>query len=92
MALQIHLIKKAHGGGDGFIDGVTHVLFNNDDGDADAVIIANAETACRSAGFALPDSGYFDTVELVGPPTAGIMTTELDIIVFTPLGDTRVIA
>lgn len=92
MALQIHLIKKAHGGGDEFIDGVTHVLFNNDDGDADAVIIANAEAACRSAGYALPDSGYFDTVELIGPPTGGIMTTELDIVILGPLHDARVIA
>lgn len=93
MALQVYLISKAHGAGNKYVNGVSRVLVNNDDGDADAVKIANAEAAVVAAGMPIP-SGYFDSVELIGPPTAGIMTTEGDIVIFGPstLEDTRVIA
>lgn len=93
MAAQIYLISKAESQKPvrKLIDQVHAVIVNSDDGGSDAVKIAEAIASANALGFKLP-SGYFDTVELLGPPTAGIMTTDEDIIVLTDRGTTRAIA
>lgn len=70
-------------------EGVRAVLINNDDGDADAVIIANVITALNAklpvdaqADAKFP-AGYFDTVNLVSDlVTTGDLRTDQDFIAF----------
>lgn len=81
MAAQLYLLTVANADDPQtlLIDGITHCIVNSDDGGADAVKIAEAVASAVSIGIPLP-TGYFDTVELLGPPTAGIMTTDEDAI------------
>lgn len=90
MAAQIYLISKADAEepSDTYYNDVHVCLINSDDGAADSVKIAEAIAQARVLGHPLPD-GYFDTVELIGPPTAGIMSTDEDCIVFLRRGDDR---
>lgn len=74
-----------------YINDVHAMIVNADDGDSDAVIIAEAITAGVALGHKLPD-GYFNTVEQLGVPTSGIMTTDLDAIVLLRRGTDREIA
>lgn len=93
MAAQIYLISKAESQKPvrALIDQVHAVIANSDDGGTDAVIIAEAVASAQALGFNLP-ADYFDTVEILGPPTAGIMTTDEDIIVLTDRSQARQIA
>lgn len=83
MVAQVYLVTKA--GADGpektNVDDIHACLINADDGGTDADTIVDAETKLQAAGHPIPD-GYFDTVQLIGPPTAGIMTTDLDVVLF----------
>ncbi len=69
-------------------DGIRNVIINNDDGDADAVIIANAVTAVNAL-FPSPDAenklptGYFDLVSQIDVLSAGPLATDQDVLVYT---------
>lgn len=91
MAAQLYLVTKTVGGGT-LVNGLTHGIINADDGSTAAVNIAEAEATARAAGIDLPDRGYFDTIELLGPPTLGIMTTDQDAIFFVGQTTVRSIA
>ena len=74
-------------------DGIRQVVINNDDGDADAVIAANAATAVNNDQPATTDavntseklkSDYFDTVVQIGSTPAGPLATDQD---FIAVGD-----
>ena len=93
MAAQIYLLTKANADVPSatYIDDIHACIINSDDGGADAVKIAEAEALIRTAGHPVPDP-YFDTVQLLGPPTAGIMTTDEDMILILRRGTTEVIA
>jgi len=94
MAAQLYLLSRANADVPSRtnIDDVHIAIVNSDDGGADAVKIAEAEAAIIGAGIPLNPQPYFDTVELLGPPTAGIMTTDEDTIVFTRRGRVEIIA
>jgi len=82
MAAALYLVKKT--GSDNVVNGIDQVLINNDDGDADALIITNTAAALRAAGQAIPD-GYFDTVTAVGP--AAYLDTEFDYIAVSTVSE-----
>ena len=90
MAAQVYLISKANADdpSNNYIDDVHACLINSDDAAADSVKIAEAVAQANVAGIPLK-TGYFDTVELIGPPTAGIMSTDEDCIVFLRRGTAR---
>ena len=81
MAAQIYLITKA--GADApektNVDDIHACIMNLDDGDAESVHVEEAVTAVEALGHPV-GTGYFTTEQLLGPPTAGIMTTDQDII------------
>ncbi len=93
MAAQIYLITKVDAVDpvQTYVNDIYACLINSDDGSADAVKIAEAEAVIQGLGHPIPD-GYLDTVELVGPPTAGIMTTDEDVILFLRRSTDRAIA
>jgi len=81
MAAQIYLLTKAEATHPEktIIDDIHACIINSDDGGADSVKIAEAVAVIQGLGHPIPD-GYFDTVQLLGPPTAGVMTTDEDTI------------
>ncbi len=93
MAAQIYLVTKAQSQQpeQTLIDGIYAMLINADDGSSDAVNIAEAVATAVAAGHPL-HSGYFDTIQLIGPPTLGIMTTNEDAILFLPRSKVEIIA
>jgi hypothetical protein len=93
MAAALYYVTKSDAGNPAhtYIDDIRGAIVNADDGGSDAVTIAEAIATAVAAGHPLPD-GYFDTVELLGLPTGGIMDTDEDAIILTRRGDTRVIA
>jgi hypothetical protein len=93
MAAGIFLVSKA-GSEDPnqtYVNNIHAAIVNADDGDTDATIIAEAVAAAVGLGHPLRDE-YFDTVEQLGVPTSGIMTTDLDAIVLLTRGTDREIA
>lgn len=62
MAAALYLVKKASD--QTLVNGIDQVLINNDDADADALILTNTTAALQAAGQAVPDN-YFDTVTAV---------------------------
>lgn len=93
MAAQLYLVTIAESDSPNkqMVDRINACIVNADDGGTAADTIVDAETVMQAAGIAIPD-GYFDTVQLLGPPTAGIMTTDLDVIVLRDRGKTELIA
>ena len=93
MAAQIYLITKASSDAPNqtYIDDIHAAIINSDDGSADSVKIAELEAVVQGLGHPIPD-GYFDTVQLLGPPTAGIMTTDEDAILLLRRTKTESIA
>jgi hypothetical protein len=93
MAAQIYLVTKS--GADApsstLINGIFAMIVNADDGSAASVTIAEAIATANAKGHPLHD-GYFDTVEKLGPPTGGIMTTDEDALIFVNRGIVRDIA
>lgn len=81
MAAQIYLITKAGAENPALtsVDDIHAVIMNQDDGGTTAVRMAAATTAVEALGHPVGGT-YFDTEQLLGPPTAGIMTTDLDTI------------
>jgi hypothetical protein len=85
MAEALYLVERTTALDGNDIDGVRHVLINNDDGDADAVIITAAIAACNAASGATGkfSAGYFDTVNKVSDlVTAGDLRTDQNFIAF----------
>lgn len=93
MAAGIFLVSKTDAANPAYkyINDIQAAIVNADDGDSDATIIAEAIAAAVGLGHKLPAS-YFTTVEQLGVPTSGIMTTDLDAIVLLPRGTDREIA
>lgn len=93
MAAAIYLVSKAQAESpeQTLIDGIHAMIVNADDGGTSATTIAEAIATAVAAGHPLP-SGYFDTVELLGPDTGGIMDTDEDALIFLKREITRVIA
>lgn len=93
MAAGIFLVTKsgAEQPDNTIINDLHVMVVNADDGDSDAVIIAEAITVAVAAGHPI-QSGYFNTVEQLGAPTGGIMTTDLDAIILLRRTSTQVIA
>lgn len=93
MAAQVYLVTKANADKPSLtiIDDIHAALINSDDGGSDAVKIAELEAVIQANGHPIP-SGYFDTVQLIGPPTAGVMTTDEDVILILRRTKTEVIA
>lgn len=84
MAQQIYLISKDNPEDlDQLVDGVHAMVLNADDGDSDTVKKTEAATVCRAQGVQVEDD-YFDTVRLLGPPTAGVFEDNGDAIIFRP--------
>lgn len=79
MVAQLYLVTKANADVPSatYVDDIHACIVNSDDGGTAADTIVDAETVIQANGHPIPD-GYFDTVQLLGPPTAGIMTTDLD--------------
>ena len=92
MAAQIYLLTIAESDSPNkqIVDEIYACLVNSDDGGSDAVKIAEAEAVIQAA-HAIPD-GYFDTVQLIGPETGGVMDTDEDVILLRGRGKTEFIA
>jgi hypothetical protein len=85
MAESLWLCMKTLGtgtGGQKFVNGVTAVLINADDGQTEAATIAEAIDQCRAAGHQLYD-GYFTSGVIVSDLSAGPVAVDLDCYVFT---------
>ncbi len=93
MVAQIYLITRASSDKPNLtnVDDIHACIINSDDGGADSVKIAEAEAVVQGLGHPIP-GGYFDTVQLLGPPTAGIMTTDEDLILLLRRTKEEVIA
>lgn len=93
MAAAIYLITKAESEKPVYksVNDVHAMIVNADDGDSDAVKIAEAIASAVTLGHKLP-AGYFDTVEKLGVETGGIITTDEDAIVILRRGTDRAIA
>ena len=93
MAAQLYLVTKSGSiaPSSTLIDGIHGMIVNADDGGAASVTIAEAIATAQAAGHPLNDT-YFDTVELLGPPTAVIMDTDEDALIFINRTIERVIA
>ncbi len=93
MAAAIYLVTRA--GAESpetmIINDLWAMIINADDGDADAVKIAEAVATAVAAGHPLP-TGYFDTVQKLGVETGGIMDTDEDAIILLRRSKTEVIA
>lgn len=83
MAAALYLVSKGspENPDNTIINGVHAMVVNADDGGSDAVIIAEAEATAVAQGHPLP-SGYFDTVQLLGVPTGGIIATDEEAVIF----------
>ena len=80
MAAAIHYITRTATPTDNnAVDGIQAALYNTDDGDTDAAIIAALEALIVAAGSAVP-SGYFDTVAKIGLTPSEILATDQDFI------------
>jgi hypothetical protein len=90
MAEALYLVERTEQPDNNLRDGIRNVIINNDDGDADAVIITNAIAAVNAALPAeanfenkLP-AGYFDTVNKVSDlVTTGDLRTDQDFLCYT---------
>ncbi len=86
MAEALFLVTRTNQLGDNDMrNGVHAMLINNDDGDTDAVTIADAILRLNAhfGAGSYPD-GYFDTVQEVGDLTSGPAPDNGDIMVFLP--------
>jgi hypothetical protein len=90
-ALYLVTIANSHQPNKQLVNRVIGAIVNADDGGTSADTIVDAETAIQAAGIAIPD-GYFNTVQLLGLPTGGVMTTDTDVIVLHDRGKTESIA
>lgn len=90
MAAALYLVTKAESEKpqNTIINGIHACIVNSDDGGTAAQKIAEATAAIQGLGHDIPDD-YFDTVELLGLPTGGIMATDEDTIVILPRGTDR---
>lgn len=93
MAAQLYLVTKSgsEAPSSTLINGIHAMIVNADDGGSAATTIAEAVATAQAAGHPLNDT-YFDTVELLGPPTSGIMDTDEDALIFINRTIQRVIA
>ena len=93
MVASIFLVQKANAESPNLtiVDDIHAVIINADDASTDAVNIAEAEATVQAAGHPIPD-GYFDTIQQLGVPTGGIMTTDEDAIIILRRTTTEVIA
>lgn len=92
MVAAIFLVTRSLG-----LDGVNQdknqvreVVIHQDDGDSDAVIIAqaitglNTQNPVETGAEAVYPAGYFDTVEQIGATPVGSLNTEFDFLAYTP--------
>ena len=81
MAAQIYLYTKLNADNPALtnVDDIHAVIMNQADTESAADRLIAAVVAVEALGHPV-GSGYFDTEQLLGPPTAGIMTTDLDTI------------
>jgi hypothetical protein len=93
MAAAIYLVSKsqAESPEQTLFDGIHAMIVNADDGGTTATTIAEAIATATANGYSLP-AGYFDTAELLGPDTGGIMNTDEDALIFLRREIIRVIA
>ena len=84
MAERIVLVSKANSQSPSatIIDGIHSVLINADDAQTTPQVLASAVAQCVLAGHTAIETGYFDTVQLVGDLTAGPLKDNLDAIIF----------
>jgi hypothetical protein len=80
MAENIYLVYRAESSGESFINGITSVVINADDGGTAADTIADAIAQCVAAGHPLP-SNYFDTVVDLNT-TTGALADDTDCYIF----------
>jgi hypothetical protein len=87
MAEALFLVRRTSQGVNDDRNRVREVLVNNDDGDADAVIMQNVvdllNVAHPAGGEAVYPVGYFDTVEVVAV-SSGPLSTDGDFIAYSP--------
>lgn len=84
MVARLTLIEKDLSEGSEIINGVYAILINADDGDTDAVIIAEAIASAAVLGHALPDD-YFDNGTITHTITAGgLLAADEDSLIFGP--------
>lgn len=83
MAAALYLVSKGtpESPENTIIDGIHAMVVNADDGGSDATTIAEAVATAVAEGHQLP-SGYFDTVQLLGVPTGGIIATDEEAVIF----------
>jgi hypothetical protein len=91
MAEALYLVTRTDQGVNHDKNRVREVIINNDDGDADAVIITNTIAALNAAqpveagSEAVYPPLYFDTVNQISDlVTAGDLRTDQDFIAFAP--------
>jgi len=90
MAAAIFLVTRTTQGVNDDRNLVREVIIHQDDGDSDAVIIAQAITGLNTANATETDApdaypaGYFDTVEQIGATPVASLNTEFDFLAYPP--------
>jgi hypothetical protein len=91
MAEALYLCTKSQlGGGETLINGCTAVIINEDDGETDAAILADAAEAASDAmgldADSLLPATYFDTATKISDLSSGPLKDDHDSYVFLPGG------
>ncbi len=76
MAAAIWTVRKLVSNKIDIVDGIETVMINDDDGDTEAVVLADTHAAVIAAGHQIPPAGYFDTADL----TLTDMSTDEDML------------
>ena len=90
MADALFLVTRTVQGVGSDRNAVREVIIFQDDGDSDAVIIAqcitglNAELGAEADAADVYPAGYFDTVRQIGATPVGPFDTEFDFIAYAP--------
>lgn len=86
MVEQLYLVERTTLPDNDVRDGIKAVVINNDDGDANDAIIANAIAAVNAlfpaGGEDKLPGGYFDTVNQLNDLSSGPLATDQDILVY----------
>jgi hypothetical protein len=85
MVAQIWYVRKLSTGP--IVDGITWGIINSDSADSEAVVLAEAHTACIAAGHDIPASGYFTNAD--NALGAGFADTDEDAVFATERGFTE---
>ncbi len=90
MVAAIFLVTRTSQGVNQDKNQVREVIIHQDDGDSDAVIIAQAITGLNTQNPVESDAepaypaGYFDTVVQIGASPVANLATEFDFLAYTP--------